>query len=258
MNKDLIFWKFITSKEMFSLIGGKENIDHTKAILQKLTFDPEWTPQIISHLDSGKLETRSFVSWLAKTILPSHYLEIGVRRGFSMAMVASRVPEVEIYGFDIWISKYGGVRNPGPKFVQAELNRIGYKKVVNFISGDSHVTLPNFFNNSLKKPSKAIYKHPLYFDLITIDGDHSLLGAYKDLVTTMPYCSIGGAVIFDDISPDYSKLDYAIVREERGQDPHNWKDLYGVWKEVQEKFLNFRYFEFIENSPGVGVAIRIN
>jgi predicted O-methyltransferase YrrM len=258
MKKDVAFWKSITSNKLFSFIGEKENIDHTLSILAKLTFDPIWTPQIISQLERGKLETRCFVSWFAKTILPHSYLEIGVRRGFSMAMVTSRVPEVEIIGFDMWINNYGGVKNPGPKFVQTELRKIGYKKKITFISGDSHVTLPNYFRHSQEKPGNGLNKNTQYYDLITIDGDHSLLGAYQDLVDSMPYCSIGGAVIFDDIAPDFSKIEEENVRKERGHDPHGWNNLLGVWNEIKNKFPNFRYFEYTQNSPGVGVAIRID
>jgi hypothetical protein len=47
---------------------------------------------------------------LAASVLmhPQHYLEVGVRRGRSLAMVAATCPEVEIVGFDMWVENYGG------------------------------------------------------------------------------------------------------------------------------------------------------
>jgi hypothetical protein len=179
-----------------------------------------------------------------------------------MAMVASRVREVEIYGFDLWKPDYAGVANLGPKFVQSEMERIGYIKRVHFFSGDSHRTLPAFFGSkraTLRDRLKANrrFKRRTSFNMITIDGDHSLLGAYQDLLDTMPYCEIGGVIVFDDIAPDYSKLDPEAVKAERGNDPYGWGDLLGVWRAIKEKFRNFRYFEYTKDPPGVGLAIRL-
>ncbi|MEX0750734.1 MAG: hypothetical protein WD359_07975, partial [Dehalococcoidia bacterium] len=46
----------------------------------------------------------------AATLLhPRAYLEIGVRRGRSAAMVAAAAPDCAIYGFDLWLAEYGGL-----------------------------------------------------------------------------------------------------------------------------------------------------
>lgn len=252
------FWLNIEPEELYRQVAAEENLRFVLEIMRALTPDPVWTPLIIEAVEAGRLETRCFVSWLAERLQPKNYLEVGVRRGFSMAMAAARAPETDIYGFDLWLPDYAGVANPGSRFVQSELRKIGYEKKAHFVSGDSHQTLPAFFSGgktgTLKmrlKAALAARNRPAEFDLIVIDGDHTLLGAYRDLSDTMPHCALGGAVVFDDILPE------ALEREKDEPDPHGWKNLLGVWRAVQKQFPNFRYFEFLTDMPGVGVAVRL-
>lgn len=108
---------------------------------------------------------------LARRLCVESYLEIGVRRGRSMAMVASQVPDCRIVGFDMWVDYYAGMENPGPARVREELQRVGYAGSLEFVDGDSKETVPAYF---AAHPSE-------YFDLITVDGDHSTDGARRDL-----------------------------------------------------------------------------
>jgi predicted O-methyltransferase YrrM len=124
---------------------------------------------------------------------PENYLEIGVRRGRSLAIVASMVPEVALVGFDLWQVGYGNNENPGPDFVQSELARLGHRGSLDLISGDSHVTVPEY----LGKNSSAT------FDIITVDGDHSLDGAWDDLYNVTPRLRVGGVLVFDDTNNPY-------------------------------------------------------
>jgi predicted O-methyltransferase YrrM len=138
--------------------------------------------------------------------------------------------------------------------------KLGYRKRIEFISGDSHKTLPRFFGKGFTGVLAKTFgpKRPAGFDLITIDGDHSLLGAHQDLVDTMPHCAIGGAVVFDDIVTDGERLDPKVVAAERGADPHGWKDLLGAWRVIQGRFPGYRYFEYTKNPPGIGIAARMS
>lgn len=77
-------------------------------------------------------ETRCFVKWAAEQIQPKTYLEIGTRRGWSTAMVVSTNSECDLYCFDIWEAGYSGAENPGPQFVQKEMEKLGYKKILIF------------------------------------------------------------------------------------------------------------------------------
>lgn len=123
-------------------------------------------------------------------IQPSNYLEIGVRRGRSLGMVASAHVPVNIVGFDMWQKDYAGMSNPGPDFVASELKALGHTGALELVSGDSHQTVPAYL--------KA---HPgLEFDLITVDGDHSDEGALADLETVIPRLAVGGILVFDDVA----------------------------------------------------------
>jgi hypothetical protein len=252
-------WASTTPEDIVAAVTTGENPHFTRCVLRRLSVDPVWTPHIIQLIEQRRVEIRSLLSWLARELQPVNYLEVGVRRGFSMAMVAARCPDAALYGFDLWIRNYAGVPNPGPRFVRSELRRLGHRGPVYLVSGNSHRTLAAF----LDLPRKTIMQRmsprpriprPARFDLITIDGDHSLLGAHQDLRDTMPFCALGGAVVFDDIAPHAPP---EALRAERGADPYAWGDLRGVWHAVQREFPNFRYFDFLE-APGVGLAVRMS
>ncbi len=110
--------------------------------------DPVWIDYILAHVASNQIEIRCFACWLAQELKPRTYLEVGVRRGFSMAMVAARCPEVEVYGFDSWVPGYGSVENAGPVFVRAEMRQIGNTMPIHFAEGGSHGTLLAFLGQA--------------------------------------------------------------------------------------------------------------
>jgi predicted O-methyltransferase YrrM len=126
----------------------------------------------------------------AALIKPSNYLEIGVRRGRSLAMVASAHPLVDIVGFDMWQQDYAGMANPGADFVASEMKAVGHMGKLELVSGDSHQTVPAYLENN---PNRK-------FDLITVDGDHSDEGALADLEVVIPRLAIGGMLVFDDVA----------------------------------------------------------
>lgn len=159
----------------------------------------------------------------ARIIAPRRYLEIGVRRGRSMAMVASQQPAVDIVGFDMWVANYAGMENPGADFVRTEMARVGHRGSLTLVSGDSHATVPEH----LAASTTAQY------DLITVDGDHSADGALADLRTVLPRLSVGGAIVFDDIAhPQHAYLRDVwrrACREDGGLVAHEFAELgYGV------------------------------
>ena len=165
---------------------------------------------------------------LADVIKPRNYLEIGVRRGRSVAAVASRAPDVDIAMFDMWLSNYAGMDNPGPDFVRAELAKVGHRGKTEFINGNSHDTLPAYFKAN---PDVG-------FDMITVDGDHTNLGAAQDIADVIPHVSIGGALIFDDVC--HPKL----------------LGLGDVWRRMVVENHRFSAWTFTDVGYGVGFAIR--
>jgi len=168
------------------------------------------------------------LSGLTSVLRPRTYLEVGVRRGHSMAMVAAHAPDCALYGLDLWVSNYAGLDNPGKAFVAGQLQRVDFRGRAEFIDGDSARTLPTFFRS-----------HPdLFFDLITVDGDHSARGARVDLRHVLPRLKLGGVVVFDDlINPTHAELR-------------------GVWDEVVGGDARFASWSFVEAGFGVAFAVR--
>lgn len=216
----------MSEREICDMIKSPENIAETKQLSTIFASDLTFGPEVMGLLNENKPETRAVVTFFARAIVPSSFLEVGVRRGWSTCAVGRASPDCDIYAFDGWHVDYAGVPNPGPDFVQGELAKFGYTKPVNFINGDSHATLPEFFS---KNPDKML-------DMILIDGDHSELGALQDLRDTMSHVSVGGVMLFDDIV--------------------DIPPLYNVWKVLGKEYPNFRFGVFVDNRPGVGFAIR--
>ncbi len=166
--------------------------------------------------------------WAAATLLrPRTYLEIGVQRGRSAAVLASVVPDCDIYAFDLWIANYAGTPNPGPEFVRGELAKAGHRGALVLTSGDSRRSLPAF-----------LHEHPdLFFDLITIDGDKSLAGITSDFAHALPRLKVGGVVIFDDMPVK------RVLRR--------------VWNRVVKNDSRYAEWEFISGDHGVAAAVRV-
>jgi glycosyltransferase involved in cell wall biosynthesis/ADP-heptose:LPS heptosyltransferase/predicted Zn-dependent protease/GT2 family glycosyltransferase len=180
-------------------------------------------------------DAATFLNWFARAFRPRTYLEVGVRRGRSMAQVLVESPATQAFGFDLWIPDYGSVpsqgihtTNPGPDFVRSELRKLGVANPPALIVGDSHETLPKFF---------ADPKSPAQFDLIFIDGDHARDGAKLDLSLAFDHLAPGGALVFDDI------------------DNPSHLDLRDLWNEYKAKFPDHLFIEH-SHGAGTGVAFR--
>ncbi|MFP4528469.1 MAG: class I SAM-dependent methyltransferase [Candidatus Kapaibacterium sp.] len=164
----------------------------------------------------------------ANILHPANYLEIGTRRGRSLAQVAAAAPGADLYSFDIWVSNYAGEENPGPRFVTNELRKTGYAREPRYINGNSHETLPKFFSEN---PG-------MMFDLVCVDGDHERDGALRDLMDVLPHLSIGGIIVFDDIMHPYHRY----LRE--------------VWTEAVRRDAGLLVHEHTDTFPGVAIGVR--
>ncbi len=167
--------------------------------------------------------------WAASAVVrPSSYLEIGVLRGRSVSVLGANSPNCAIYGFDLWHGEYTGIPSPGPDFVRGELTRAGHRGDVTLLPGDSRKTVPEFLR-----------EHPgLCFDVINVDGDHSLMGASIDLANVLPRLKVGGVLVMDDL---------------------RWSSwLMRPWGQLVQRDGRFVTWEFLDEGFGVAAAVRVS
>jgi predicted O-methyltransferase YrrM len=151
--------------------------------------EARYTGQVIANLENGTPDIRSLLYHLAETYKPKRYLEIGVRRGYSMACVALASSKTSIVGVDMWIPNYGGEKQANEQSVIKQLREINCNNSILLISGNSHEILPEWF---AANPNES-------FDLILVDADHTEAGALEDLQACLPHLSPGGFLVFDDL-----------------------------------------------------------
>jgi predicted O-methyltransferase YrrM len=226
----------IGAESLRERVFGGGYIESAIRLMERLTTD-DYTAFLAAFYQDGLrrfgaawryADIVTVLSCLADHLEPRSYLEIGVRRGRSVAAVANRCPDCLLTLLDMWVQDYAGMSNPGPDFVREELRRIGHAGPIEFIDGDSHVTLPAYFA-----------AHPeASFDIVTVDGDHSLEGAAADLCAVLPRVNIGGAIVFDDICHPLHP------------------ELGALWQSLVATDPRFSAFTFSDAGYGVGFAIR--
>ncbi|MBL8155087.1 MAG: class I SAM-dependent methyltransferase [Anaerolineae bacterium] len=200
-------------------------------------------------------DVRKSVHILGQVLQARTYLEIGTRMGWSLAQAFRANPDVHAYSFDMWVPDYSGSQG-STEFVRGKMQQAvspGKTPHVEFISGNSHDTLPDFFAGKLD------VKPPPEFDVIVVDGDHSALGAWWDLTDVIPHIRVGGALVFDDIElTEELGHEYTTSIHPRPDAPPNMRNLVDVWRILQEHYPNFHYFTCETYSARAGVAIRMS
>jgi len=213
-----------------------ETREYVTGVLKKLTPSEEIDNQIFFYgWGQGKFgahwrfaDITTVLASAAFFLRPATYLEIGVRRGRSVSVVAAANPQCAIYGFDLWVEGYAGKENPGPDFVREELRRAGHSGEVTLVSGDSRHTVPEFLAS----------RPELFFDVITVDGDHSVGGAAADLANTLPRLKVGGVLVFDDVRSAPLLLD--------------------LWERIVKSDRRFVTWEFTDAGTGIAAAVRVS
>jgi hypothetical protein len=81
-----------------------------------------WSGRIERLIEAGEVywDLACALRQISEGLQPRNYLEIGVRVGKSASMVASAAPDVGFAGFDLWVSPYAGLDNPGPDHVRRQ------------------------------------------------------------------------------------------------------------------------------------------
>lgn len=260
-----------------SELGDRAIARDTVDDLNELADDPHkdglvrWLQDGID-LEDRRYEIRSALRCLSRVISPRTYLEIGTRRGWSLVQVLRETPTCAAVSCDMWVTDYADAPNPGPAFVRDELARVcdGASEIT-FVSGNSHDVLPVLFGTA--RPDTDVPDTldaariaggiSDRFDLVTVDGDHSALGAWWDLCDVLPRVAVGGVVVFDDLLDWSDELLGSVptsrypVLHQRPALPHS---LLEVWRHAEATFTDFHFvtaLDFPEGAPPVGFAMRM-
>lgn len=173
-------------------------------------------------IDFGNIDALSVLSWYSQYRYPRRYLEFGIGRGYTAAVVAAGCPSVEIYGIDRW---KGVLQRHTPLSVARMLRKgvmhCGYVRFINGEIGTAVQQLRDSFIGSFD------------FDLVLVRGD--LLGsdAVKQVSDLLPHLAGGGALVFTcgDIDRFAS-----------------------VWHEIRRLFPQFTYLRCKNHSTGLILA----
>src|SRR5581483_2775884 len=194
----------------------------------------------------------------AKVLAPATFLEVGTRRGWSLAQVLTEAPDVRAYIFETWTPDYAGAQG-SPESVLERMRSVvgvGRQPRIEFVNGSSHDTLPRFFSGELEFAAADL---PVEFDLISVDGDHSRLGAWWDLVDLLPRVKLGGVLLFDDLHWRGDETDGAVPQTvfDRPELPASVSSLLDVWTTMQARHPNFVFLTPPISRYSCGVAFRI-
>jgi glycosyltransferase involved in cell wall biosynthesis len=120
------------------------------------------------------------------------YFEVGTSEGKSLKEVIKHSKSLERVGScDIWGTTDGGTGRGSHQHVADLVESLGYKGEITFYDGDSHKILPTLMHHE---------DHFEKYDLVLVDGDHTLEGNRQDLIECWPMVKPGGWIIFDDIT----------------------------------------------------------
>jgi hypothetical protein len=232
------YQKSTLSQQIYNAVSNDlESKKRVLDILERLEKDYWLDQNIINYKKIIQNHTKcfdsvSFLNWYSEIFKPQYYLEIGVRRGRSMAQVMCQSSTTKTYGFDMWVPEYSSVpengistQNPGPAFVLNELAKLGAKRIPALIKGNSHETLAAFWTDS---------ENPKKFDLIFVDGDHTYAGAKQDLEICFEHLAEQGVLLFDDLNHPAHP------------------DLKNLWNEIKARYSDCLY---IEDSFGMGTGV---
>lgn len=137
---------------------------------------------------------------------PASILEIGVRRGYgAFALISGAGGSVGRYvGIDMELDL------PGTNAIaEAAIRRAGVSEI-SLIAADTQVEFPVLEGT---------------FDLVHVDGDHSLHGALSDCLNVLPLIAAGGTLIIDDIEAPEVNAALALLRVGFGEGA--WIEEYG-------------------------------
>lgn len=136
------------------------------------------------------------------------YLEVGVRRGHSLALATLGAGDRLDYalGIDVWMEGYGDEPQHGADGVMRSLAGLGVvTEHIELMTASSHDVLPQLASQGE------------LFNLILIDGDHEPPGAERDVVDAWKLLAPDGLMLFDDADAELGAVWRTFVDERRTQ-----------------------------------------
>lgn len=211
----------------------------------------EWIRQGLQAND-GRAEIRTLVRAAARVIVPRMSVEVGVRYGWSTAQIASEA-DGAIACVDIWEKDYAGLPTKGPHYARSQVEKMapqgnGSVYSLTFYNGDSHMLLPGVVHDLPYFPNGKGTKE---IDLAVVDGDHTAVGTWWDIVDLMPYIAVGGALIMDDLFDTAHELQLG-RQVNRASMPFFHRpeyplgDQYSIlklWRHLPKLYPNFVYYD---------------
>lgn len=179
-----------------------------------------------SHINEGyctESQKRMFIQDLQGYKNIKKIAEIGFNAGHSAQIFFENCPNSQVLSFDLNHYHYTKI---GVEFMQRK-----YKDNFKFVEGNSQDTVPNYTLN---------HPHDKY-DLLYIDGDHSYLGFYTDLVNCQKLATKDTIVWVDDCVDDVQQaLNLCVEQGLMSITKYNsdWTDSCGarVWAEARYLF----------------------
>lgn len=126
------------------------------------------------------------LTWYSKNYLPKKYLEFGIGKGYTSALIAFINNSVEIYGIDERNSNEGNKYNRSPAFTPSLVVRNNFKGYTQFVTGDKYTAFKRLRQSFIGNVS---------FDLILfrvdIFGDKSI----EQLKEVLKFLGDNGALV---------------------------------------------------------------
>lgn len=118
---------------------------------------------------------------------PTSYLEVGVWRGWSLAVVLDNAPIERLALCDAWSKEWSATEAlPDHSHIKAMLDARRYAGVVQWLDGDSMEMLPRLFG--------------VQYDLAHVDGCHREPWVTSDLRECWRLLRTGGHLVVDDLT----------------------------------------------------------
>lgn len=174
------------------IVAKRQFHEFSPCVQELLEIGSQW------HMEQHGDEFGAFLEWMLSDSCPHRILEIGVRRGGTAATWCSLPDYPYVVGVDL-PSETEHLHSLRTRFS----NFVAY-------AGDSHSEETRRWIEGCKP-----------FDLVFLDGDHSLRGVARDFVDYEPMIERHGLVVFHDI------VDTPLIRNAGHGVYKFWNDLSG-------------------------------